>query len=344
MFISRTPFRISFFGGGTDYPSWIEKHGGAVIGTSINHYNYITCRHLPPFFEHNYRVAYSITETTKTIHEIKHPVVNAVLKEMGFENTGLEIHYDADLPARSGLGSSSAFTAGLLNALNALQGNYISHRDLAEKAIYIEQTLLQEVVGAQDQILTSYGGFNRVDFEKNGSTTISPIIAPPERIEELQNHLMLFFTGFSRFASEVAKSKVENFDKKTATLHRMRTMVDEAMDIVQNIHVPITEFGKLLHEAWECKRSLSDKVSSSAIDDIYQKGREGGAIGGKLLGAGGGGFMLFFVPPEKKQDVKAALSPLLHIPFRFESEGSRIVLYQPSGLAPEPQKEFASNG
>lgn len=344
MFISRTPFRISFFGGGTDYPSWIEKHGGAVIGTSINHYNYITCRHLPPFFDHNYRIAYSITETTKSVDEIKHPVVNAVLREMGFEDTGLEIHYDADLPARSGLGSSSAFTAGLLNALHALKGNYVSHRDLAQKAIHIEQSVLKETVGAQDQILTSYGGFNRIDFEKNGATSISPVVAPPERIQDLQDHLMLFFTGFSRFASDVAKSKVDNFEKKTQTLHKMRRMVDDALSILQDPTAALTEFGSLLHEAWECKRSLSEKVSTSKVDEMYTLGREAGAIGGKLLGAGGGGFMLLFARPEDQPQVKEALSHLLHIPFRFENEGSRIVLYQPSGLAPERKKEFITNG
>ncbi len=333
MIISRTPFRISFFGGGTDYPTWVTKHGGAVIGTSINRYCYISCRHLPPFFEYKYRIAYSKIETSKTIDEIQHPVVKGVLNYLSYHDVGLEIHHDGDLPSRSGLGSSSSFTAGMLNALFALKGKQVPQKELAELAIYIEQEVLNEVVGSQDQILTSFGGLNRIDFHKTGSFTVSPIITAPSRIGALQEHLMLFFSGFSRLASEIARSQVENFEKKEQILHRMRDMVDEGHQILQTEQRPLSEFGELLHEAWECKRSLSDKVSTTAIDDMYLLARKNGAIGGKILGAGGGGFMLLFVRPKDQEQVKRALSRYLHIPFNFENEGSRIVLYQPTGFS-----------
>ena len=335
MIISRTPFRISFFGGGTDYRKWIEKHGGAVFGTSINRYCYVSCRYLPPFFEHKYRIVYSRTEMTQTIDQIKHPVVNAVLSHLKYHDKGLEIHYDADLPARAGLGSSSAFTVGALNALLALKGISLPSHPLAEKAIFIEQEVLKEVVGSQDQLLTAHGGINRIDFFPDKTISVHPVIASPHRIHDLESHLMLFFTGFSRFASEVAKSKVANFNLKEKSMHRIRNMVDESLAILQNEKIDICHFGELLHEAWSLKRDLSSKISTKAIDEIYAIGRKEGAIGGKLLGAGGGGFMLLFVPPKDQEKVKKSLTKLpkiLHIPFNFENEGSRIIVYYPSGF------------
>lgn len=331
MIISRTPFRVSFFGGGTDYPSWLAEHGGAVLGTSINHYCYLSCRYLPPFFEHKYRIAYSKTENVKSIAEIEHPVVKAVLEYLGFHDVGLEIHHDADLPARSGIGSSSTFTVGLLNALIAFKNGRLPTQELAKLAIYIEQEMLNEAVGSQDQILAAHGGFNRVDFYRDGKFTISPVIADPVKIESLQRHCMLFFTGFSRFASEIAKSQIKNMKANTTTLHLMRAMVDDAMEILENPQRDIREFGDLLHQAWECKRTLSDKVSTDAINEIYQKARDAGAIGGKLLGAGGGGFILLFASPEDQEKIKAALSNLIYIPFAFENQGSRVIFHENTG-------------
>jgi D-glycero-alpha-D-manno-heptose-7-phosphate kinase len=331
MIISRTPFRISFFGGGTDYPAWYIENGGAVLATTINKYGYLTCRQLPPFFEHKTRIVYSKIELIKDLAEIDHPAVKAVLQWMKVEE-GLEIHYDGDLPACSGLGSSSSFTVGLVHVLKALQGRYMSKEDLAKSALHVEQDIIKENVGSQDQICAAFGGFNRIDFKQNGSFDVSPVILPVEKINELQNHLMLFFTGFSRIASTVAKSKIDNFKNKAAELKTMHSMVDQALSILQTETTPILEFGKLMHESWMLKRSLSNMVSNPQIDEIYDVALKNGAIGGKLLGAGGGGFLLLFVKPEWQEKVKEALKYFIHVPFKFENHGSKIVLYQPQGL------------
>jgi D-glycero-alpha-D-manno-heptose-7-phosphate kinase len=328
--VTRTPFRISFFGGGTDYAAWYNEHGGIVLSTSIDKYCYISCRYLPPFFEHKFRVVYSKIENCKTIDQIEHPAVRAVLQYMQCD-TGLEIHHDGDLPARSGLGSSSSFTVGLLNALSALKGNYIANYDLASQAIHIERDIIRENVGSQDQISAAHGGFNRIEFLRDGSFRVDPVILRHERLEEFQNHLMLFFTGFSRFASDIAKSKIENLKNRTVELHKMKESVHEAIRILQS-DAPIEEIGRLLDQNWKYKRSLSDKVSSPEIDQIYEAAMKAGAIGGKLLGAGGGGFMVFLVEPALQKKVREALSHLIHVPFRFENNGSRVVLYQPQGL------------
>jgi len=331
MIITRTPFRISFFGGGTDYPKWYQEHGGVVLATTIDKYCYISCRYLPPFFEHNYRIVYSKIENVKAIPEIEHPAVRTVLDYMGCD-LGLEVHHDGDLPARSGLGSSSSFTVGLLNALMALNGKRISNDELARKAIHVEQDLIKENVGSQDQISAAYGGFNRIEFLRDGSFKVDPIILGHERLEEFQSHLMLFFTGFSRFASEIAKSQIDNMKSRAAELHLMKEMAYEAIATLQS-NSPIEEIGRMLDENWKYKRSLSDKVSTSEIDQIYSIAKKSGAIGGKLLGAGGGGFMVFFVKPEIQEKVKEALRHLIYVPFRFENSGSRVVLYQPNGLS-----------
>lgn len=331
MIITRTPFRISFFGGGTDYPAWYQQHGGVVLATTIDKYCYISCRPLPPFFDHKYRIVYSTIENVRNISDIQHPAVRAVLGWSGCE-TGLEIHHDGDLPARSGLGSSSSFTVGLVNALYALEGKYISKEELASQAIHIEQTIIGEHVGSQDQISAAYGGFNRIEFSPNDTFQVSPIILHRERLAELQGSLMLFFTGFSRFASEIAKSKIDNMGERQEELHKMKKMVDEAIEILQDPNTPIDEFGKLLDQSWRQKRNLSEKVSTPEIDRIYEEALNAGATGGKILGAGGGGFMLLFVKPEFQSKVKNHLSRLTHVPFEFESSGSRVVLYQPNGL------------
>lgn len=331
MIITRTPFRISFFGGGTDYPDWFREHGGAVLATSIDKYCYITCRRLPPFFDHKHRIVYSHIENVKHNDEIQHPAVRAVFNWAGVKD-GLEIHHDGDLPARSGLGSSSSFTVGLLHALQGLKGQMANKDGLARDAIHIEQNLIGENVGSQDQVSAAYGGFNRIDFHKDDTFDVAPVILPGPRREELRDHLMLCFTGFSRIADEIAKSKIANLKKRETELKHIREMVDEAMAILADSRVSIDEFGKLLDLGWQYKRSLSDRVSTPAIEQIYDEAMRAGAIGGKILGAGGGGFMLLFAKPEKHAAIRARLKDLVHVSFNFDDSGSRVVLYQPNGL------------
>jgi D-glycero-alpha-D-manno-heptose-7-phosphate kinase len=331
MIITRTPFRISFFGGGTDYPGWFREHGGAVLATTINKYCYITCRRLPPFFEHKHRIVYSLIENVKHNDEIQHPAVRAVLNWTKVAD-GMEIHHDGDLPARSGLGSSSSFTVGLLHALQGLNGQMAYKYGLARDAIYLEQNIIGENVGSQDQVSAAFGGFNRIEFHRNGTFDVSPVILPGYRQKELRDHLMLFFTGVSRIASEVAKSKIENLKSREKELKLMRAMVDEALSILQNTNESIDSFGKLLGASWQYKRSLSDRVSTPEIDSIYQAAMDAGAIGGKILGAGGGGFLLIFAKPERQAYIRDRLNKLIHVPFDFEDSGSRVVLYQPNGL------------
>lgn len=331
MIITKTPFRVSFFGGGTDYPTWFQDHGGAVLATTIDKYCYITLRHLPSFFEHRYRVVYSRIETVWKISEIQHPAVRGVFEWEGVE-TGLELHHDGDLPARSGLGSSSSFTVGLVQAIRALRGQYISKKELAHVAIHIEQNILKENVGSQDQICAAYGGLNRIEFTQGGEFVVSPIILDTDRRRAFQSHLMLFFTGITRFASDIAKSQIDNITIKQAELRRMRQMVDDAHRMLMDRSTPLDALGHLLDEAWRHKRSLSSHISTPDIDAIYKAAMDAGATGGKLLGAGGGGFMLIFARPEEQAAVCAALSKLVYVPFEFESDGSTVVLYQPDGL------------
>ena len=331
MIISKTPFRISFFGGGTDYPEWYHENGGSVLATTIDKYCYISCRHLPPFFEHKHRIVYSKIESVKTTEEIQHPVVRAVLSNLSITD-GLEIHHDADLPARSGLGSSSSFTVGLINVLNALKGLQISKQDLAKQATYIEQEVLKETVGSQDQVLAAFGGFNRIDFHPDDSFNISPVIINKDLVEQLQSHMLLFFTGLSRFSSDIARDKVSNFTNRFQELTRIKEMVDEGMSILQSPSTPIMDLGKLMHESWKLKRSLSVKVSTPKIDEIYEAGIKAGATGGKILGAGGGGFILFFAEPKNHKKIIERLKSLVHVVFHFDDVGSKIVGYEPNGF------------
>lgn len=331
MIITRTPFRISFFGGGTDYPAWYQEHGGAVLATTIDKYCYITCRHLPPFFEHKHRIVYSYIENVNAIEEIQHPAVRATLKWANVE-TGLEIHHDGDLPARSGLGSSSSFTVGLVHALRGLRGQLATKEGLARDAIHIEQNLIGENVGSQDQVSAAYGGFNRVEFQPSGAINVSPVILSAERKQSLRDHLMLCFTGVSRIASEVAKSKIDNLKNRASELKLMREHVDVAISILQTPTTSIEEFGHLLDQSWQLKRSLSDRVSTPHIDELYAEAKKAGALGGKILGAGGGGFLLLFARPEDQPAIRERLKDLVHVPFNFDDSGSRIVLYQPNGL------------
>jgi D-glycero-alpha-D-manno-heptose-7-phosphate kinase len=330
MIITRTPFRVSLFGGGTDYPKWYQEHGGVVLATTIDKYCYISCRYLPPFFEHRYRIVYSRIENVREVREIEHPAVRAVLGWMNSDR-GLEIHHDGDLPARSGLGSSSSFTVGLLNALMALDGKHVSKEELARQAIHIEQNVIKEAVGSQDQISAAFGGFNRIEFRQDDSFDVSPIILPKDKQDLLQRHLMLCFTGLARYAPAVAQSKIDNMGSRETELHRMKEMVDEAISILQTPRHSLLDFGKLLHESWNYKRSLSSKVSTPEIDGIYEAAIEAGATGGKILGAGGGGFLLLFVRPELQARVKERLNRLVHVPFGFENSGSRVIVYQPNG-------------
>jgi len=325
--ISRTPFRVSFFGGGTDYPVWYRENGGAVLGTTIDKYCYITCRLLPPFFEHKYRIVYSQAELVRDIDEIRHPAVREALRFMGISE-GVEIHHDGDLPARTGLGSSSSFAVGLLHALYAFKGIMPSRIQLAKEAIYIERELLKENVGSQDQVLTAFGGLRRIDFSGEHDIDIKPIIMSPTRLESLQNHLMLFFTGLSRTASEVAGEQIKQTPTKRKELAEMFRMVDEAISILTSDN-DLLDFGKLLHENWQLKRSLTEKVSTPYTDFLYESAINAGATGGKLLGAGGGGFMLFFVKPELQTKVTESLRGVLRVPFRFETSGSQIIFYEP---------------
>ncbi|MHB1231965.1 MAG: GHMP family kinase ATP-binding protein [Burkholderiales bacterium] len=331
MIISRTPFRISFFGGGTDYPAWYREHGGAVLASAIDKYCYISCRYLPPFFEHKYRIVYSRIENVMELSEIEHPAVRAVLQWMNCVR-GLEVHHDGDLPARSGLGSSSSFTVGLINVLMAMKGLYVTKEKLAQHAIHVEQDLIRENVGSQDQVSAAYGGFNKIEFRQDGTIDVSPVILRPERREMLEAHLMMFFTGISRYASDVAKAKMDNLKDRKTELRMMRTLVDEALSILARENDDLDDFGKLLDENWQYKRKLSDKVTTPEIDRIYETAMAAGALGGKLLGAGGGGFLMFFARPEQHAAIREKLKELIYVPVKFDTSGSKIVMYQPNGL------------
>lgn len=327
MFISRTPYRISFFGGGTDYPDWYLKNGGMVLSASINKFCYITLRHLPPFFEHKIRVVYSKIELCQRYQDINHPAVRETLRYLDMDD-GLEIHYDGDLPARCGIGSSSAFTVGLLHAIYALKGIMPSKKRLAMESIHIEQKMIKETVGSQDQVATAHGGLNKIQFFKNGEIIIHPVVVTRDRAEELNSQLMLFHTGISRIASDVASTYVPNIQKKKDHLMRMHEMVNRGLTILTGNHDMI-EFGHLLDEAWKEKRKLSPEVSNTVIDQIYARAKESGAVGGKITGAGGGGFLLLFVPPARKKQVRKELEELVYVPFRFDYYGSQIIVFEP---------------
>ena len=328
MIISRTPFRISFFGGGTDYPVWYKEHGGAVLATSINKYCYINVRYLPPFFDHKYRVRYSIREEVQNISEIQHPSARECLAFLNFDR-GVEIQHNSDLPARIGVGSSSSFTVGLLNALYALKGKMTTKRQLALEAIHVEQDRIKENVGSQDQTTAAFGGFNKIEFGGVQHIQVKPITLNAEKIQLFQEHLMLFFTGFVRTASEIAGEQIKKTPERENELNKMFEMVDEAISILNGDSSDITDFGRLLHEAWMIKRSLTNKITTPFIDEIYETVIKAGALGGKLLGAGGGGCILFFVEPELQSKVKEKLKNLLYVPFKFENLGSQIIYYSP---------------
>jgi D-glycero-alpha-D-manno-heptose-7-phosphate kinase len=330
MIITRTPLRISFFGGGTDYPVWYREHGGAVLSTAIDKCCYITSRWLPPFFEYQSRVSYSRIENVNDNHTIEHPSARECLQFLDI-NGGVEIHHVADLPARTGLGTSSAFTVGLLLGLYALKNQMRDKHALAVDALHVEQNLIREAVGSQDQVSAAYGGFNRINFNRDDSFEVKRVLTAPSRLAALEQNLALYFTGFSRIASEIAQEQVRVTPQRTKELETMFQMVGEAEDIVTNPHRSLDEFGRLLHEGWKVKRSLTQKITNSDINEIYDAGLDAGALGGKLLGAGGGGFLLLYVPPERRDDVRRRLKKLLCVPFAFSNRGSQVIVYEPEG-------------
>ena len=325
MIISRTPFRVSFFGGGTDYPTWYRDNGGCVISAAINKYCYITCRNLPPFFDYKYRLRYFEREETSSISDIKHPSIRRCLEYMEIKQ-GVEVVHHADLPAQSGLGSSSTFTVGLLHALHALKGRIVTKRELALGAIHVEQELIKETVGSQDQTAAAFGGFNKINFGGPNEVEVNPIFLSPERFDLFQSHIMLFFTGFSRTASEIAETQLKEIDDHKTELREMIRLVDEAMDLLR-FGAAMREIGRLLDEQWKLKKLMSSIISNTHIDQMYETGKRAGAYGGKLLGAGGGGFMLFFVDPEVRENVQKALGGRLYVPCSIDRLGSQIVYY-----------------
>ncbi len=327
MIISRTPFRISFFGGGTDFPAWFEEQGGCVLSAAITRYCYLSCRYLPPFFDHRNRIVYSKVEETATIDEIKHPAVRECLRFMN-ATEGVEIHYDGDLPKQTGLGTSSSFTVGLLNVLHALRGEMTTPMQLTHEAIHVERDLCNENVGSQDQACAAHGGLNQITFASGNRISVRPLTISTRRAEALESSLMLIFTGFSRFSSEIAAEQVSNIPSKRLELHDLGQMAEEGVNILTQSD-DLGAFGRLMHDGWQLKKALSTKITNPQIDDIYARARKAGALGGKICGAGGGGFILLFVEPERQPAVGAALDGLLQVPFRFAYQGSQIIVYQP---------------
>lgn len=332
MIITQTPFRMSFFGGGTDMEEFFNENGGAVLSTTFDKYCYVTVRHLPRFFEYSTELSYSKIERVTNLDDIQHPAIRNAMKMLNMHE--LRLTYEADLPARSGLGTSSSFAVGMLNAFYALKGKYADKKKLADGAIYLERVLCNEAGGWQDQIAASFGGLNRINFNSNGYEVL-PIIINPERKKQLNNNLMMFFTGFTRFSSDVQKTNSStNPEKKKKMLKEMYSLVDKAEQILEDKNINLDEFGRLLDYTWKLKRSTGKAVSTSDIDAYYQRGIEAGALGGKLLGAGGGGFLLFYVTPENQARVKQAMSNLVYIPFQFENDGTKVIHYAPENYEP----------
>jgi len=334
MIITKTPFRMSFFGGGTDMESFFREHGGAVLSTTFDKYCYVNVRHLPRFFDYSTELSYSKIERVSSLEDIQHPAVRNAMKMLDMHE--LRLTYEADLPARSGLGTSSSFAVGMLNAFYALKGKYADKKKLADDAIYLERVLCKEAGGWQDQIAASYGGFNRINFTSEGYE-VQPVIIHPDRKKQLNDNLMMFFTGFTRFSSAVQQANNVAAKDKTAQLKEMVSLVDEAERILTDRHGNLDEFGRLLDMTWQLKRQTGSKVSTDSIDELYTKGIKAGALGGKLLGAGGGGFLVFYVPFEHQAAVKEALSELLYIPFEFENGGTRVIYYTPESYSPREE-------
>lgn len=333
MIITKTPFRMSFFGGGTDMEDYFKENGGAVLSTTFDKYCYVNVRHLPKFFDYNTELSYSKIERVTNVEDIQHPAIREAMKMLDMRE--IRLTYEADLPARSGLGTSSSFAVGMLNAFYALKGKYADKKKLADEAIYLERVLCNEAGGWQDQIAASYGGFNRINFGPNGYEVL-PLIISPKRKNRLNDNLMMFFTGFTRFSSDVQKANsATSPDDKKMMLKKMQDLVDEAEAILVNDEKDLDDFGRLLDTTWKLKRQTGGSVSTNNIDALYDKGIKAGALGGKLLGAGGGGFLVFYVQPDKQNSVKKAMSDLMYIPFEFENGGTQVIHYTPESYESE---------
>ncbi len=337
MIITRTPFRMSFFGGGTDMKDFFTEHGGAVISTTFDKYCYVIVRHLPRFFDYSTELSYSKIERVTSIDDIEHPAIRNAMKMLDMHE--LRLTYEADLPARSGLGTSSSFAVGMLNAFYALKGKYADKKKLADDAIYLERVLCNEAGGWQDQIAASFGGFNRINFNKDGTYDVYPLIIHPDRKKQLDDNLLMFFTGFTRFSSDMQKANAKGYHDKTKQLLEMLDLVDQAQEILTDKNSDLDDFGRLLDHTWKLKRQTGGAITTSSIDALYQRGIDAGALGGKLLGAGGGGFLVFYVQPEKKQAVKEAMKDPLYVPFHFEDEGTRVIHYTPETYIPKEEEE-----
>lgn len=331
MIITKTPFRMSFFGGGTDMENFFRENGGAVLSTTFDKYCYVNVRHLPRFFDYSTELSYSKTERVTDIDMIQHPAIRNAMKMLDMHE--IRLTYEADLPARSGLGTSSSFAVGMLNAFYALKGKYADKKKLADEAIYLERELCKEAGGWQDQIAASFGGFNRINFSDEGYEVL-PVIISPERKRKLNQNLMMFFTGFTRFSSDVQKANTIGKGDKTKQLKEMLLLVDEAEKVLTDRQTDLNEFGRMLDHTWKLKRQTGNAVSTSDIDLLYEKIMKAGALGGKLLGAGGGGFLVFYVEPDKQDNVKNAMDNLLHIPFQFEDGGTQVIHYTPESYEP----------
>ncbi len=333
MIITKTPFRMSFFGGGTDMESFFREYGGAVLSTTFDKYCYVNVRHLPRFFDYSTELSYSKTERVTNIEDIDHPAIRNAMKMLDMHE--IRLTYEADLPARSGLGTSSSFAVGMLNAFHCLKGKYADKKKLADQAIYLERELCQEAGGWQDQIAAAFGGMNRIEFNKDGTYDVKPIIIHPERKKQLNNNLVMFFTGFTRFSSEMQKANQSGYNEKIKQLQEMYALVDDAEAVLEDKHSDLDDFGRLLDKTWRLKRQTGGAITTNSIDALYEKGIESGALGGKLLGAGGGGFLVFYVTPDKKDFIMKAMKDLLYVPFRFEDGGTQVIHYTPENYEPK---------
>ncbi len=336
MIITKTPFRMSFFGGGTDMEHFFREYGGAVLSSTFDKYCYVTVRHLPRFFDYSTELSYSKTERVTEIDAIEHPAIRNAMKMLDMHE--IRLTYEADLPARSGLGTSSSFAVGMLNAFYALNGKYADKKKLADEAIYLERVLCREDGGWQDQIAASYGGMNRINFNTDGTYDVIPVIIHPGRKQQLNENLMMFFTGFTRFSSDVQRINKQGYSEKINQLRQMYALVDRAQRILEDEETDLDEFGRLLDETWRLKRQTGKAISTNSIDNLYEKGMAAGALGGKLLGAGGGGFLVFYVRPEFQKSVMQAMEDLLYIPFEFENSGTRVIHYTPESYVPREDK------
>lgn len=337
MIITRTPFRMSFFGGGTDMESFFREYGGAVLSTTFDKYCYVTVRHLPRFFDYTSELSYQSTERVSDVEDIKHPAIRNAMKMLDMHE--IRLTYEADLPARSGLGTSSSFAVGMLNAFYCLKGKYADKKKLADEAIYLERVLCNEAGGWQDQIAASFGGFNRINFNTDGTYDVFPLITHSDRKKQLNDNLLMFFTGFTRFSSDMQKANAVGYSEKIAQLKEMLALVDEAEKVLTGKHSDLDDFGRLLDKTWRLKRQTGGAITTNSIDALYERGIKAGALGGKLLGAGGGGFLLFYVQPEKRNDLKAAMKDLLYVPFGFEDGGTRVIHYTPENYVPKEEEE-----